>query len=113
MWYNFKNCIFALKRNRIFRAVNEVEEIRNQIIELYANEYDLEYKHFKDLDNLPANIKQNLKKCFIKEVSYQEIKSALICSLNEFCKYLKKNNLNDKAKSYKEMFENLFKEVSL
>ena len=113
MWYNFKNCIFALKRKKLFRAINELDEIRNQIIELYAQIYGLTFKHYRNLDNFNDAIKSKIKKLFPTEISLNGIKQPLVYSINLFCEILKENGLTIDALNYKKLFNSLIKDVKL
>lgn len=113
MWYYFKNCIFALKRNKLFRAINELEEIRNNIIEIYAEQQNLIFKHYRNLDNFNEDTKAKIKKLYPKKISIGGLKQTLIYSLNLFCEQLELCGLKTEATQYKTLFTNLIKEVKL
>lgn len=113
MWYNFKNCVFALKRGREFRAINELDEIKNQIIEIYALDNNLTFKHYKDLDKLDNNIKLKIKDICIKKYDMEGLKDALIKSLYLFCEIIREKGYCLDADNYCKLFNELIEEVNL
>ena len=112
MWYNIKNAIFALKRNNLFRAAKEIEEIREQNIEILAKERGLESKHFRHVDKFEKSIQDDLKSTF-SEIVYNDLKKSLINSFDMFLKILRVHNRKKDAQDYEKFFIQLMKDVKL
>ena len=113
MWYNFKNAIFALKRNNLFRAIKEIDEIREKCIQILAKERALESKHFRHVDKFEKNVKDNLKNTFFSKVSYKELKKSLLNNFNMFLDILNCHKREEDAKEYNKLFMQLIKDVKL
>ncbi len=112
LWYDYLNVIIALKRNQLFRALNGVESIRNQIVEIYAKSKGLEHKHFRHVDKFDDLFKNKLA-CTCTELSYQGLKNALINLLNLFCDLLRDFNLAQEAENYLQHFNDLMVKIDL
>lgn len=113
IWYNFKNAIFALKRNNLFRCLNEVEESRNYLISIIASLNNLESKHFKQIDRLSDYYKKLIMRTYPCKITYKQLKRSLLNVMNLFYIVLRENGLNTEAEEYKQLFTELMKEVKL
>lgn len=113
IWYNFKNAIFALKRNNLFRCLNEVEESRNYLISIIASLNNLESKHFKQIDRLSYYYKKLIKQTYPCKITYKQLKRSLLNVMNLFYIILRENGQNAEAEEYKQLFTQLMKEVKL
>lgn len=113
IWYNFKNAMFALKRNRLFRCLNEIEESRNYIIQIIASLSNLESKHFKQIDDLSEEYKTMIKQTYPSEITYNELKNGLLNVMNLFYETLKSNGKKQQAEEYEYLFVKLMKDINL
>ena len=113
IWYNFKNAIFALKRNNLFRCLNGVEESRNYLISIIASLNNLESKHFKQIDKLSNYYKKLIKRTYPCKITYKQLKRSLLNVMNLFNIVLRENGLNTEADDYKQLFTQLMKDVKL
>jgi len=111
IWYNLKNAIYGLKRNRLFRVVKELDDIRNQLLEIIAIREGVEFRHFKEIDKLSDDIKNKLSQTYFKEVSESELKISLISLLDLFINILNQDHMYKEAEEYSNMFKNLMNEV--
>jgi len=100
VWYHIKNGAFALKREKLYRAVKEIEELRNEIVKIRALKENKVAKHFRDVDDMDKAFLQGLEKTFFKEVTINELSKALINSLDLYFDLIKELNEN-----YEEIIE--------
>lgn len=89
IWYHIKNGAFALKREKPYRAIKEIEEMRNEIVTIRALQENKIAKHFRDVDDMDRLFLQRLGKTFFKEVTINELSRALINSLNLYFDLIK------------------------
>lgn len=80
--YHLRNISVAIKRKKLFRAVKEIEDFRNLCVSLWGNYKKLDVKHFRDADLFDDHFKKLLLKTYPKEISIDELTSALKNSLN-------------------------------
>ena len=113
IWYNFKNAMFALKRNKLFRCINEIEESRNYIVKIIASFNNLESKHFKQIDYIKEEVKTKIEKTYPNQISYEGLKSSLLNVIDLFYETLKMNGKEKQAEEYKSLFEKLMKDINL
>lgn len=111
IWYNLKNAIYGLKRNRLFRVIKELDDIRNQLLEIIAVREGVEFRHFKEIDKLSDDIKNKLSQTYFKEVSDKELKRSLMSLLDLFIDILNKDNMQEEATEYRIMFSGLMNDV--
>ncbi len=111
IWYNLKNAIYGLKRNRLFRVVKELDDTRNQLLEIIAIREGVEFRHFKEIDKLSDDIKNKLSQTYFKEVSESELKRSLMSLLDLFINILNQDNMYKEAEEYNLMFSGLIKDV--
>jgi predicted nucleotidyltransferase len=100
IWYHIKNGVFALKREKIYRAIKELEELRNHIVEIKALQENKIAKHFRDVDNMDRLFLNKLEKTFFTNISREELTRAFI---NSFDLYF------DVVKAVGENFEEIIK----
>ena len=111
IWYNLKNAIYGLKRNRLFRVIKELDDIRNQLLEIIAVREGVEFSHFKEIDKLSDDIKNKLSQTYFKEVSDKELKRSLMSLLNLFISILHDDGMCEEAEEYSAMFNGLMNDV--
>lgn len=112
LWYDFTNAFIALKRNQIFRAANEIESIRSQLIEIYAKEKGLEHKHYRHVDLFEENLKNQFLDTYSK-ATYNDFKNSLLKLLEIFLNILKKFGQAEQALQYQTHFESFIKDIKL
>ncbi len=64
IWYYAQNATFAIKRNQLYRALEEISVIRTKALEIICAFFDLEVKHYRDVDKLSSEIKLELQKTY-------------------------------------------------
>jgi predicted nucleotidyltransferase len=94
VWYHIKNGAFALKREKLYRAVKEIEELRNEIVDIRALKENKVAKHFRDVDDMDKAFLQKLEETFFKEVTINELSKALINSLDLYFDLIKELSEN-------------------
>lgn len=112
-WYNIKNAMVALKRGRLFRAIKEIEELRNDIVCFYGCVNDIESKHFREVDNLDENFKLDLAKSYCKDISYEGVKNSLFNTLDLLYFVLDSSGNDKDRQDYQNLFERLAKDINL
>ena len=112
-WYNIKNAMVALKREKLFRTVKEIDDFRLIVVETYGKAKNIETKHFRQVDNLDNDFKQLLANSYFKEFSYNGLKISLLNTLDLFYWVLEKLNASDESQNYKNMFAKLLREIKL
>ena len=112
-WYNIKNAMFALKRNHLFRAVKEIEDLRNEAVYVYGDVVDIETQHFKSVDKFDENFKQQLAQSYPENLTYDKIKTALFKTLDLFYWVLEKSNADNESVKYKNIFSKLASDIKL
>lgn len=113
IWYNFKNAMFALKRNKLFRCAKEIEECRNDIINIITSLNNLESKHFKEVDKLTEENKHKIETTYPKRISYYSLKDALLSTMNLFFEILRNNGFVKEASEYYNLFSKLLHDIKL
>ena len=112
-WYNIKNAMVALKREKLFRTVKEIDDFRLIVVETYGKAKNIETKHFRQVDILDNDFKQLLANSYFKEFSYNGLKISLLNTLDLFYWVLEKLNASDESKNYKNIFTKLLREIEL
>lgn len=112
-WHNIKNAMVALKREKLFRTVKEIDDFRLKVVETYGKAKNIETKHFRQVDNLDNDFKQLLANSYFKEFSYNGLKISLLNTLDLFYWVLEKLNASDESQNYKNMFTKLLREIKL
>jgi len=100
VWYHVKNGAFALKREKLYRAVKEIEELRNEIVKISALKENKVAKHFRDVDDMDKDFLQKLEETFFKEVTINEVSKSLINSLDLYFDLIK-----ELSENYQEIVE--------
>jgi hypothetical protein len=66
--HHFRCAAVALVRDQPFRAAKEIEDIRNEIVNLWAAYEKKTAKHFRDVDSFREDIRKRLSSTFHKDV---------------------------------------------
>ena len=68
----------AIKRGKIFRAIGELDFVRNMYIDLLGDRYRLESKMNREVDNLPQEEKDAIKSTFVTSENPKELWESLL-----------------------------------
>lgn len=78
IWYHMKNAAFAIKRGKLYRVIKELEELRDEIIEIKAIQENMIAKHYRDVDDMDEVFIKRLNNTFFKEVNICELTLAFV-----------------------------------
>ncbi|MBB6217887.1 putative nucleotidyltransferase [Anaerosolibacter carboniphilus] len=114
IWYHIKNGVMALKRKKSYRVIKEIEELRNEIIEIRALQENKTAKHFRDVDDMEKCFLEKLEKTFFKEISIDELSKTLINSFNLYFDLIKEIRQNcEEVIKYENQLRKLLLELEL
>ena len=114
IWYHIKNAAFALKRERYYRVVKELEEIRSEIIKIKAAHENKVAKHFRDVDEMNSNFIAKLDKTFFSEVNTLSLEIAFLNLFNLYFDVIKEIFPNDKdIIGYEKRMRNFLTEIEI
>ena len=115
IWHYVKHTVVAVQRNQPWRAIYELEQIRNQTIELRGLRDELETKHFRHVDQMSKDFLTGLEDTLVLSLRGVDImralKAATACFFREAQHYDKILSLKlaadfeTKMKTYLEFFE--------
>jgi predicted nucleotidyltransferase len=77
IWHYIIQVITALKRGHPWRALHELEQIRNRAVELAGLRLRLETKHFRHVDQMPEELLVELERTLICSLEPVDILRAL------------------------------------
>jgi predicted nucleotidyltransferase len=114
IWYHIKNGAFALKHEKPYRAIKEIEEMRNEIAAIRALQENKIAKHFRDVDDMDRLFLQRLEKTFFKEVTINELSRALVNSFTLYFDLIKDAVQNDEEViQYEQQLSKLLQELDI
>lgn len=115
IWHCIKHATIAVQRGQPWRAIFELELIRDRTIELRGLREELETKRFRHVDQMPEDFLKALEQTLVLSLKGVDImnalKAATACFFNEAREYDKILNLDlawrfeTKMKVYLELFE--------
>ena len=115
IWHCIKHATIAVQRGQPWRAIFELELIRNRTIELRGLREELETKRFRHVDQMPENFLMDLEKTLVLSLRSADVmnalKAATACFFTEARQYDAVLNLElahdleTKMKAYLELFE--------
>lgn len=115
IWHCIKHAVIAVQRQQLWRAIFELEQVRNRTIELHGLHEELETKRFRHVDQMSEDFLTRLEYTLVKSVKETDImnalKAATACFFHEARHYDKILNLDlagrfeRKMKAYLERFE--------
>ena len=73
VWHNLMHCAVAIKRKQYWRAVAELDIVRNFLVELLGFRYSLDIKRGRDVDKLPEIELITLKKTLVIDFSQEAL----------------------------------------
>ena len=116
IWHCIKHATIAAQRGQPWRAIFELELIRDRAIELRGLREELETKRFRHVDQMPEDFLKGLEQTLVLSLKGVDImnalKAATACFFSEAREYDKMlnleltENLETKMKAYLELFEN-------
>ncbi len=111
IWHNIKNGAFALRREKLYRAIKEIEVMRNEIVEISALRENKIAKHFKDVDDMDRRFIQRLGQTFFKEVTINELSRSFINSFNLYFDLIKETEQScEEIIQYEQQLRKLLRE---
>ncbi len=93
LWHKVIHGTVAAQRGQMWRALSELEQIRNQTIELRGIREGLETKRFRNVDQLPHEFLFNMEKTLATNLSKPEIMRAIWYSTE--CFFLEAKNWDE------------------
>lgn len=115
IWHCIKHAAIAVQRQQPWRAIYELEQIRDRVIELRGLREDLETKRFRHVDQMSEDFLTDIEQTLVLSLKGVDIMNALraatTCFFNEARQYDKILNLDlawrfeTKMKAYLELFE--------
>lgn len=108
-WMRLMHAAVAINRGNFFRAVGEIDFVRNLYINLLGNRFKLESKLNREIDKLPEIEKSAIKSTFITGESSEELWKSLLNLTELIYKELENYDLPVK----KEMIYEYYKELKV
>jgi len=108
-WMRLMHAAVAINRGNFFRAVGEIDFVRNLYINLLGNRFKLESKMNREIDKLPEIEKSAIKSTFITGESSEELWKSLLNLTELIYKELEDYDLPVK----KEMIYEYYKELKV
>ena len=115
IWHCIKHAAIAVQRQQPWRAIYELEQIRDRVIELRGLREELETKRFRHVDQMSEDFLTDLEQTLVLSLKGVDIMNALraatTCFFNEARQYDKILNLDlawrfeTKMKAYLALFE--------
>lgn len=113
IWYHIKNAAFAVKRNKPYRAVKELEEFRNEIVELKALHENKIAKHFRDVDEMDGLFTERLGQTFFKELTIDSLAKVLIIMYELYFDVVKEIHNNFEVIQYENQLREFLRDLEL
>ena len=115
IWHYISYAAVAIQRDQPWRAVYEIEQIRNQTIELRGPREELETKRFRHVDQMSEDFLKSLEETLVLSLRSVDLMNALraatVCFFREAQHYDKMLDIKlaerfeAKVKAYLELFE--------
>ena len=115
IWHYISYAAVAIQRDQPWRTVYEIEQIRNQTIELQGLREELETKRFRHVDQMSEDFLKSLEETLVLSLRSVDLMNALraatVCFFREAQHYDKMLDLKlaerfeAKVKAYLELFE--------
>jgi len=83
VWYYLQNAVNSFNRGRQLRLYHELSELRERSSSLLGDMYELDMKHFRDVDSLNSKILTSIKETYPTSFDRKELARAVVgsCSL--------------------------------
>ena len=78
VWTHLMHTAVAIRRGNSFRAIGELEYVRNLYIDLLGDRYRLESAMNREIDRLPENERASIRSTFVTGESSEELWFALL-----------------------------------
>lgn len=107
VWARLMHAAVAIHRGNYFRAVGELEYVRNLYVDLLGNRYRLESTLNRETDRLPEKEKAEILSTFVTELSPSELWNCLIKLTDLIYKELEGCNIPVTYEMLNAYYENL------
>lgn len=87
--YHTQNAAFAIRRNRVFRAAKEIEEIRELTIKLFGIYNNLETKHHREVDDFDDSFKKKLIAAVPEKLTIDMLSQSLVKNIDMYFEVIK------------------------
>jgi hypothetical protein len=77
IWHYIQHCAVAIKRNRLWQAVSDIEDMRMQAVTLHAFCNGLDPGRYHDVDGMENEFRSTLAGTLVKSINQQSLAKAL------------------------------------
>lgn len=84
IWHYINHAYVALKRDRLWQALSDIEEIRRQVIHLRAYREGLEPKRNRDVDKMDEQFRQRLSSLLVGSMTSENLQQRLDVAVRLF-----------------------------
>ena len=77
VWHYVIQTVISVQRKQLWRALHNLEEVRNRGLHLAGLRRGLVVSHFREIDQLPSEIKREFEQTLVHSVTAEEILRAL------------------------------------
>ena len=84
IWHCIKHAVIAVQRQQPWRAIFELEQVRNRTIELHGLREELETKRFRHVDQMPEDFLTRLEQTLVLSLREIDIMNALKAATESF-----------------------------
>jgi hypothetical protein len=87
VWHYIIQTVVSIRRNQLWRALHNLEEVRNRGLYLAGLRHGLIVSHFRQIDQLPESVRRSFARTLTSRVEASEIiralKAAVACFYGE------------------------------
>ena len=77
VWHYIIQSVVSVQRKQLWRAMHNLEEVRNRGLRLAGLRHELVVSHFRQIDQLPEELQQEFKQTIAQSFTAEEIMRAL------------------------------------
>jgi len=77
VWHYIIQAVISVQRKQLWRALHNLEEVRNRGLQLAGLRRGLAVSHFREIDQLPLEVKREFERTMVHSVTAEEILRAL------------------------------------
>lgn len=110
---HFKNAAFAIKRNKSYRAVKELEKIRNEIVRLKSMQEDKISKHYRDVDEMESWFIKRFENTFFGEIDIASLTNCFVSLLYLYFEVVKDMYGNCEVNEYEAKLRDFLYELGI
>jgi hypothetical protein len=86
----------AVNRNQLFRALKELEDLRNVVVEIWASQKGKVAKHFRDVDEADQDFRVHLSSTYPKTIKLNDLAYAFNRTFDLFFKLAEESDPQNK-----------------